>query len=214
VRKSPLIGVSICAVVLLVLGSLTNVVGYQSVKSTVISDSPLFRTRTQRATNQQQNILTSQYLGMGKGTILQFPTRDNRNELPKNIFESIKKMNDATFQRFLILIKQRLKETTSLNEKQLREINDELTDLRKQADLPILSSNLIQLRNEFNMTPPTLLAHSLCEWSPGFCLIHIAFLIFGVIVEVVGTIILLIAFIIYLILNPDALNTARCKENQ
>ena len=31
--KYPLIGVSICAVVLLVLGSLTNVVGYQSVKS-------------------------------------------------------------------------------------------------------------------------------------------------------------------------------------
>jgi hypothetical protein len=32
--KKPLIGVSICAVVLLVLGSLTNVVGYQSVKLT------------------------------------------------------------------------------------------------------------------------------------------------------------------------------------
>jgi hypothetical protein len=41
--KKPLIGVSICAVVLLVLGSLTNVVGYQTVKSsnqnTVISKS-------------------------------------------------------------------------------------------------------------------------------------------------------------------------------
>jgi len=32
-NKYPLIGVSICAVVLLVLGSLTNVVGYQSVQS-------------------------------------------------------------------------------------------------------------------------------------------------------------------------------------
>jgi len=31
--KKPLIGVSICAVVLLVLGSLTNVVGYQTVQS-------------------------------------------------------------------------------------------------------------------------------------------------------------------------------------
>ncbi len=63
--KKPLIGVSICAMILLVLGSLTNVVGYQSVKSTV-NDSPLFQTRTQRATNQQRNFITSQYLGKGK----------------------------------------------------------------------------------------------------------------------------------------------------
>ena len=37
--KKPLIVVSICAVVLLVLGSLSNVVGYQSVKSNGISES-------------------------------------------------------------------------------------------------------------------------------------------------------------------------------
>ncbi len=38
--KKPLIVVSICVVVLLVLGSLSNVVGYQSVKSTIQPDSP------------------------------------------------------------------------------------------------------------------------------------------------------------------------------
>jgi len=36
-RKKPLIGVSICAVVLLVLGSLSNVVGYQTVQSSNLS---------------------------------------------------------------------------------------------------------------------------------------------------------------------------------
>jgi hypothetical protein len=41
VDKKPLIGVSILAVVLLVLGSLSNVVGYQSVRSTAQSDSSL-----------------------------------------------------------------------------------------------------------------------------------------------------------------------------
>ena len=84
-RKSPLIGVSIIAVVLLVLGSLTNVVGYQSVKSTSMNDSPLFKTRTQKATNQQQNIITSQYLGKGKENLLYFPMRDNRTELLKKV---------------------------------------------------------------------------------------------------------------------------------
>jgi hypothetical protein len=47
--KKPLMVVCICAVVLLVLGLLSNVVGYQSVKSLVVND--LFITRTQRATN-------------------------------------------------------------------------------------------------------------------------------------------------------------------
>jgi hypothetical protein len=68
--KKPLIVVSLCAVVLLVVASLGNVVGYQSVKSTV-NDSPLFATRTERATNQQQNTLTSQYIGMGRELCLQ-----------------------------------------------------------------------------------------------------------------------------------------------
>jgi hypothetical protein len=60
--KKPLIVVSICAVVLLVLGSLSNVVGYQTVMSTSVNDSPLFQTRTQKATNQQQNSINPQYL--------------------------------------------------------------------------------------------------------------------------------------------------------
>lgn len=40
-EKKPLIVISLCAVVLLVFGSLTNVVGYQSVKSTIQPDSPV-----------------------------------------------------------------------------------------------------------------------------------------------------------------------------
>ncbi|MCJ7698445.1 MAG: hypothetical protein MUO73_08980 [Thermoplasmata archaeon] len=65
-NKYPLIGISIIAVVLLVLGSLTNVVGYQSVKSTVLSDSPLFSVRTKRAINQVGgDTLTFNYLGKG-----------------------------------------------------------------------------------------------------------------------------------------------------
>ncbi len=97
--KKPLIGVSILAVVLLVLGSLSNVVGYQSVKSTV-NDSPLFQTRTQRATNQQQNSITSQYLGRGKHNLLQFPLRDNRTEQLRKAIDIISKMDEQTFTQF------------------------------------------------------------------------------------------------------------------
>ena len=51
--KKPLIGVSILAVVLLVLGSLSNVVGYQSVKSTV-NDSLFLQPSVQKAKIETQ----------------------------------------------------------------------------------------------------------------------------------------------------------------
>ncbi|MBE3121536.1 MAG: hypothetical protein IMZ43_03985 [Thermoplasmata archaeon] len=169
--------------VLLVLGSLTNVVGYQQVQSTAVNDSPLFRTRTQKATNEQQNILTSHYLGKGKDTLLQFPIKDNTNVLLKNIFESIKKMDGATFQRFLVLLKQRLKETTSLNEMQLLEINNGFTKIRKQADIRLLSPS---------QEPPTI-------WGC-FTIDRVECLkqLIGLAIIIVGIIIL---FIIFLPLN-------------
>ncbi len=139
--KKPLIGVSICAVVLLILGSLSNVVGYQSVKS-MVNDSPLFQTRTQRATNQQSNILTSQYLGVGKGNLLQFPIRDNRSELLRSIFELMNRMDYATLQKILAQVRQRLREITSLTEMQFREIDRESTKLNNITELPVLSQSI------------------------------------------------------------------------
>ena len=91
--KKPLIGVSICAVVLLVLGSLSNVVGYQTVQSAV-NDSPLFKTRTQRATNQQQNILTSYYLGKGEEYILNISLMDGKFVLLQKCIAKIKMIDD------------------------------------------------------------------------------------------------------------------------
>ncbi|MBE3122633.1 MAG: hypothetical protein IMZ58_10580 [Thermoplasmata archaeon] len=183
--KKPLVLVSICAVVLLVLGSLSTVVGYQSVKSTGISDSPLFSIRTRKATNQQQNILLPEYLGKGNGNLLQFPFRDNNTELLKNIFKSIKKMDDATFQRFLVLLRQCLKETTSLNKMQLLEINEVLTEIRKQADIRLLSPS---------QEPPTLIPPACFTIDRVECLkflIQLAIIIVGII----------ILFIIFLPLN-------------
>ncbi|HVQ01376.1 MAG TPA: Ig-like domain-containing protein [Candidatus Thermoplasmatota archaeon] len=53
-NKYPLIKVSSCAVVLLVLGSLSSAVGYRSVKSSALDDSLLFNGRMQRAVKLQQ----------------------------------------------------------------------------------------------------------------------------------------------------------------
>jgi hypothetical protein len=138
-NKYPLVGVSILVVVLLILGSLSNVVGYQTIQSSGVNDSPLFSARTQRATNRQQNSIIPQYLGKGTGNIWQFPPPDNNTESLKTIFEIIKKMDDATFQRFLISLQQRVKEASPLNSQKLHEITNGLTELRKQTHLPLLS---------------------------------------------------------------------------
>jgi hypothetical protein len=76
-RKWLVVGIGIIAVVLLVLGSLSNVVGYQSATSTSTTKSPLFSIRTQKAINKGSNILTSNYLGQGLQTI-PFPLKDKR----------------------------------------------------------------------------------------------------------------------------------------
>ncbi len=130
--KKPLIVVSLCAVVLLVLGSLSNVAGYQSVKSTV-NDSPLFQTRTQRATNQQQNSITSQYLG--KGNLWNIPTSDNRNEQMKNAIEFINKMDDKTFHRFVEKIKTLISQKENTKDIDFNDIEKVLYQFRKNSDV-------------------------------------------------------------------------------
>ena len=135
-ERYPLIGVSICAVVLLVLGSLTNVVGYQTVQSTAMNDSPLFKTQTQKATNQQQNIIISPYLGKGKGNILQFPTIDNKNESLKKVIKFISKMDDKTFARFTALCIQRTRQDNTLSDTNPNEITQMLQLLRTKPVTP------------------------------------------------------------------------------
>jgi hypothetical protein len=146
--KKPLIGVSILAVVLLVLGSLSNVVGYQSVKSTAMNDSPLFQTRTQRATNQQQNSISSKYLG--KGTYaLTFPLRDNRTEQLKKAIDTISKMGDKTFAQFIELCIQKARQDNTFQGLSDYQIVQALLLLKTKPDSII---NSITKRENYNMT--------------------------------------------------------------
>ncbi len=172
--EKPLIIVSLCAVVLLVLGSLSNVVGYQSVKSPV-SDSPLFQTRTQRATNQQQNSMTSQYLRMGKGTLLQFPFRDNRTEQLKKIVELISKMDEKTFAHFTEFCIQRIKQDKSLKDTNPDDIVKALT-LLKTKPVSIIDS-FITKNNQFFSASGTL---TICYYIQGCILGWIIFIIFNI----------------------------------
>jgi len=169
-ERKPLIGISICAVVLLILCSLSNVVGYQSVKSTAVNDSPLFQTRTQRATNQQQNSITSQYLGMRRGSPLQFPIKDNRTEQLKKVIDIISKMDDKTFTRFTDLCIQKIRQDNSFDNTN-NEIIQMLQLLRKQSKTIIFSG--INKNNQEWL--PTYDFYSVCIAFPGCWIIMTAF---------------------------------------
>lgn len=147
-KKQLIIAVCICAVVLLVMGSLSNVVGYQSLKSTV-NDSPLFQTRTQRATNQQQNSITSQYLGLGKQNLLQFPFKDNRTEQLKKVIDIIGKMDDKTFAQFTELCIKKARKDNTLHGVSEYQIIQVLLLLKTKPDAIM---NSVTKRENYNMT--------------------------------------------------------------
>lgn len=167
--KKPLIVGSILAVVLLVLGSLSNVVGYQSVKSSAVSDSPLFSTRTQRATNQQQNIVTSQYLGKGKDTI-PFPLRDNKTSMIQKFINQIRNMDDNTFSKFVKYAISLLTQQGTVKYSDTKDIENRFHQLRENSEVNDDSTNLNFGNYTWRVTP------SIC-WFPG-CFLFAIFLIF------------------------------------
>ena len=174
-----MIGVSICAVVLLVLGSLSNVVGYQSVKSTTVNDSPLFTMRTQKAINEHQKIIASQYLGMGKEIFLHFQTRDNSNELLKNFIEIMNKMDDKSFERFTEVLIQKARQNDTLRDFSHYQIVQSILSLKTNPDA---IKNFYTNRN--NPSRQTYGAqYTMCgAWFPGCWILSIISLILIVII--------------------------------
>jgi len=149
-NKYPLIVVSICTVVLLVLGSLSNVVGYQSVKSTAMNESPLFSTRMKRAINQEnKSILTSYYLG--KGTKLSFvlPTIDDKIVLFKKVIQKIIGMNDEQFENFISIVVKEIREKNLVCEEKIPEIIKTFKQFRNNPELLINN----QINNKENPPP-------------------------------------------------------------
>jgi hypothetical protein len=193
VDKKPLIVVSLCAVVLLVLASLGNVVGYQSVKSTV-NDSPLFRIRTQKATNQDdKELLTSGYLGKGRN-IIQIPMPEDRTISYQKVIDRFKNMDDKTFFDFIRKILQMKNQNAQLRDIDETTIITSLNQLRKQ-DIDFtqyqdgLDDNKFPQRMIGNFT--LFITPTVC-WFPG-CLI---FKFIYISLAVIGGLILMIYFTI------------------
>jgi len=119
-EKRILIG-SIIAVVLLVLVSFTSVVGYSSVKSDSKIESPLFGIRTNKAINNKQDAVTSDYIGKGKAINILLPKRNDKALLIEKFVNFIQRMDEKSFNKLLSIISKddRIKKYDILEQKEL-----------------------------------------------------------------------------------------------
>jgi hypothetical protein len=119
---------SILAVIVLILAGLSPVVSFNTAKSSAVS-SPLFRVRTNRAVEQEDNGLNCAYIGQGD-TFL-FPKRDSNIKQMQLVVERIQGMDDETFNRFLESIVQRYRQLHTEIGISLETIITELIQIRK-----------------------------------------------------------------------------------
>jgi hypothetical protein len=145
---------SIGFVVILILVSFTSVVNVQSTPSGYVTDSPLFNTRVNRATNNENNkILTSDYLGKGLH-IIQFPLRDNTTIMIQKFLKRIRTMDDAAFNTFITMVLHLIHKEPQFRNVNTEELLTVLYQLKNNQD--ILSYKDSDFDNNVNRTDFTL----------------------------------------------------------
>jgi hypothetical protein len=193
-RKCLMVGISTVSVILLTLASLTNVVGYQSVKSSGVNDSPLFSVRTKTATNQiSKSIITSDYLGKGK-EILQFPSQDNKTEILRKFVRIISSMDQRTFEQSIKLCFDKIRKDNTCDEQTLDKIIPIFYGLKSK---PNTIMNYVFKGNKDDQTSYV----TVCQWHFGCIIESIALLIWIIVTWV--------SFIFYIIINGPTSFTCR-----
>lgn len=110
-------------IIIIVLTSFTSVVGFQTTRSTLIKDTPLFSIRSQRATNRlAKRIVTSEYIGKRKTITISFPEKNSTLLLFQKTIDGISTMNDKTFTKFLDATISKFRESRMVKEKDIPKI--------------------------------------------------------------------------------------------
>ena len=122
-------------IIIIVLTSFTSVVGFQTTRSTLIKDTPLFSIRSQRATNRlAKRIVTSEYIGKRKTITISFPEKNSTLLLFQKTIDGISTMNDKTFTKFLDATISKFRESSLIKEKDLPKIKQLFQFLRDHPE--------------------------------------------------------------------------------
>jgi hypothetical protein len=119
------------AVVIIVLASLTSVIGQQATRSSDKKYSPLFHIRTQRAADIQTNkIITSRYVGKGKTIPISLPALYDKQSQSEIISDKIGKMTGQEFERFVGQVISSALKKNIIKEYQIKEIVHAFNEIR------------------------------------------------------------------------------------
>ena len=162
-NKKILLG-SIIAICILIGVSFTSVVGYRSVTSDVKA-SPLFNIRSSRAIDEENEDLSSEYVGKGEEINLLIPNRDNDSEIIQTIIGNIRIMDDETFNRFINFVIYNFKQSNEFKNLNINEIMTAIHFLRKNQENNI---NNIWRKN-----------YDITSWENQFCYL------LGVLIELI-----------------------------
>lgn len=126
---------SIAVAVIIVLISFTSVIGFQTTKSKLIKDSPLFNVRTQRAINKpSKDVMITEYIGKRKTITISFPTKNTTLLLLQKVIDGISTMKDIVFSKFLNETISKLHESKIVKEKDLTTIKQLFHFLRDHPE--------------------------------------------------------------------------------
>ena len=185
-NKKILMG-SIIAVAILILVSFTGVVGYQTTKSSTIAKaSPLFTVRSSRAIDEESEDFTCDYVGKELPTLFTFPKRDNREEFVQKVIDIISKMDDETYDRYIILIINRICQDNIIKNKKIPELTNAFHHIRVNPEWLVNDIYLGEDSFLYDTSPTANIFITLCDWFQG-CILQF----------LIGSFILLILIFIF-----------------
>jgi hypothetical protein len=185
-NKKILIGGSAVAVVVLVLASLSSVIGYNSVELSA-KGSPLFSVRSKRATDEKQVSLTCEYIGKRTEITIPFPIQDDRTALLQKIMDIIIMMDDKTFDRFIDLVIHRFYQEDVIKKGNNEKVVALLHLFRTSSEA---INDVFDGETENDVTSEQYI--SICPWTPG-CWIY------NILSEIIIGLVLLYLYIKYFI---------------
>ncbi len=123
--KNKMMCISIIVLFIIVLSTITSVIGFQTFNISKKNHSPLFRIKSIKINNQETiNNLKIDYLGKNLNKFIPFSIKNNTLFLFREIVDGISKMNDINFKKFLDKTISSLKISKEVNEKYLAKIKE------------------------------------------------------------------------------------------
>ena len=121
---------SLIAVAILVFISFTTVVGFQRNTTTSSIYSPLFNIRAKRAIDGKTEDLKLNYIGEGEENKLPLPYRMKITKQEHKILDTLSKMEDTEFNRFITMFIKYLYDGNSISDENIKKLTTSLYQLR------------------------------------------------------------------------------------